>query len=67
VDSLYMGMSRGLIDHMAESPHLIAPATHLLLVAQYLERIGHQVANMARIVGAAIGASETEPGAGARG
>lgn len=50
VDALYAAVFRALVEHMTRHHSSITSGTHLLFVAQKLERIGDHAAAMARIV-----------------
>jgi phosphate transport system protein len=50
VDHLYVQVFRELLTYMIEDPRTIRRATHLLMVAQALERIGDHATNIAERV-----------------
>ena len=50
IDDYYDSLFRALLTCMIEQPYTITTCTHLLFIAQYLERIGDHAANVARIV-----------------
>ncbi|MFO8081473.1 MAG: phosphate signaling complex protein PhoU [Armatimonadota bacterium] len=50
VDDLWYNLLDELVEYMRQDPDLILQATHLLLVARYLERIADHVVNVAERV-----------------
>jgi phosphate transport system protein len=50
VDALNYQIYRELLSYMAEDPHTIGPATRLLFVSKYLERIADHATNIAEMV-----------------
>ena len=50
VDDFYDSIFRALLTHMMENPHTIGQATHLLVVAKNLERVGDHATNIAEMV-----------------
>lgn len=54
VDDYYACLFRELTDYMRDDPDRIAAATHLLMVAQKLERIGDHAVGIAEIVHFAV-------------
>jgi phosphate transport system protein len=50
VDHLNYQIYRELLSYMAEDPHTIGPATRLLFVSKYLERIADHATNIAEMV-----------------
>ncbi len=50
VDRIWYALLTELVEHMQRDPQVIVQATHLLLVARYLERIADHVVNVAERV-----------------
>ncbi len=50
VDQLNYQIYRELLSYMAEDPHTIGPATRLLFISKYLERIADHATNIAEMV-----------------
>lgn len=50
VDLLNYQIYRELLSYMAEDPHTIGPATRLLFISKYLERIADHATNIAEMV-----------------
>jgi phosphate transport system protein len=50
VDVIWKRLGPELIQTMQQDPSLVFQATHLLLVARYLERVGDHVVNVAERV-----------------
>src|SRR4029450_8905151 len=49
VDGLAHQVYRELLSYMAEDPRTIAPATRILLISKYLERIADHATNIAEM------------------
>ena len=50
VDALYKDLIRGLIEHLSQPDPQVVPATELMLVARFIERIGDNATNIAEAV-----------------
>lgn len=61
VDELYACMFRELVGHMTAAPQDIGAGTHLLFVAQKLERIGDHACAIAEIVHFAVTGNQPAP------
>lgn len=62
VDALHAGLFRALVDHMTRHPEAITTGSHLIVVAQKLERAADHAASIARSVHyAATGAPPAPP------